>query len=1227
MLSSQWKRCRGEWKLGELTARRGGRESDRRLTRERRKPVDALSTHQDHVVELVGGLHTPVSLTLQTRTTPMSHNPPHVEEGFAVLMLQMMTVMTAAVLFLARSYWGDLEAYLKSYSKRTFQIYSVRTNTPVQKRNERMEANMSCCRPIPEEFKFYNKTYVCTHYGSPRRSTGRGARPHQHSRRIGCEAQINACVREAGGRKVCITKQKTGHNHAVGEEVYQHYHEARTVSDDEVLATVQTLHRAGASRKRILEYITENTNVQPSMKDVHNLVDRLKRESYVFPSVEERIRVILEDFATQPGNLARVYSNSEGTVECISIQSAHMRAMFDKFPEVVFIDATHDTNDNNYKLFSFMIHDAMGKGQHVQHCLLENERKETLRIACQQFKEGCPSYDSIAVIMIDKDFTEIAVLQEEFRSARILLCHFHVVKTLQEQVAKEKYNLDMFTKNEMKRLVQLLVGAPSEEMYDNTISAMKVVLRSDAKRQLWFDYFDENWTRCRERWSSIFRGNIPHMGNQTNNRLKSSWQKLKSLVDRSTSLDDCVVSILFWQTVNEKMWSRSVNRIGVYRNNDYDKEMNRLLNTVSLHAVELVRQQYDFALRSTTEYRYYPLGPYVMMQYTTVNSDDIPDEYMLSTDDWSCSCIFRVTRLLPCRHVIYYRKAKGYNELVPESIIHPRWLVKNYRHMSQVTAVCDDVEEPYEDRSISQRSTMRSKNQNEKFKELFGLGRQIADVGSRWGTSEHSMLRDALQKFVTGVRRGYCPDLSFANDRIPTQCDSGPQPKSDIRTETASQSSYGELPATQSQTVLQKDIEGLIVPLGVDSGTQLSPNGRALQAFIDDLDTANLNPVDQENSTNSSSLQTDQQFNITKSIETVSPPETGKQSDSVQEAEMEQATNAVMEERSASESDATEPIRPKWMISKITRKAGRPKINQAARKTALNQGLKQTLKLVTAIAAGTVPSLKVLLEAVENGASYKYVKPLRALTILQQTKRAKINVFERRNKQPSPIERIMSVLPRLRLDSCDSQVAIFQNRWYSDHEERMRSEDITVMTGGVVYDIKTLKAMRSWHKTISNYDGIESAIRWVENYDESQWEAPEPEWKSGVLDQATTIEFLKMIPVLQDFYWSTTLCGRTMVEGPCMDLVLKTIIEQNSEKATIFTVPNDILRFPEFDRDSITVQVVWEELKNAANNMNLDETRLLFLAGINYNLDHLCAVALDLNKNAFVTYDTLHAQN
>eukprot|EP00644_Phytophthora_capsici_P004821 jgi/Phyca11/96280/e_gw1.1.1788.1 len=78
----------------------------------------------------------------------------------------------------------------------------------------------------------------------------------------------------------------TGHNHDVSSGTYQTYHEASQVSDDEVLSTVHTLHRAGTSRKRTLEYIAENTHTEATMKDIHNLVNRLIRESYAFHTMK-----------------------------------------------------------------------------------------------------------------------------------------------------------------------------------------------------------------------------------------------------------------------------------------------------------------------------------------------------------------------------------------------------------------------------------------------------------------------------------------------------------------------------------------------------------------------------------------------------------------------------------------------------------------------------------------------------------------------------------------------------------------------------------------------------------------------------------------------------------------------------------------------------------------------------------------------------------------------------
>ncbi|KAF1793969.1 hypothetical protein GQ600_7431 [Phytophthora cactorum] len=257
--------------------------------------------------------------------------------------------------------WEELESYIKVYGRRTFQIYSVRTATP-----------------------------------------------------------INACVRK---------------------------------SND-------------------WEYIGENTTVQPAMKDVHNLVACLKRETYAFPTIEERIASILGILPVVKAIFSRVYASEKN------------------FPEVLLIDATDDTNVSNYKLFIFMIQDVVGKGQHVQSTA----------------------------------------------------CHYHVV-----------------------------------------LEAMKVLLTSEVKNTLWFEYFDANWTNCKQRWSSVYRGNVPHMGKHTNNRRMRRFHPVLA-------------------EVNERAWARTINRVGVYVNVEYDDELNTLSNLVSRHAVELAKQHYDFALPPTTKY-------------------------------------------------------------------------------------------------------------------------------------------------------------------------------------------------------------------------------------------------------------------------------------------------------------------------------------------------------------------------------------------------------------------------------------------------------------------------------------------------------------------------------------------------------------------------------------------------------------------------------------------------
>ncbi|KAG2816436.1 hypothetical protein PC116_g16125 [Phytophthora cactorum] len=129
---------------------------------------------------------------------------------------------------------------------------------------------------LNESFSVYRVLYLCTHAGNPRdRSSGK--RPSRNVRPVRRGAQYQ------------FTKRFT------------------------------TTYSGKGSRgipQKILKYIWENTDSEPCMVDVHNLLAKLKRE---------------EDAV-----------NNEVVARCIVFQTAHMHALSSSFPEMLMVDAPRD---------------------------------------------------------------------------------------------------------------------------------------------------------------------------------------------------------------------------------------------------------------------------------------------------------------------------------------------------------------------------------------------------------------------------------------------------------------------------------------------------------------------------------------------------------------------------------------------------------------------------------------------------------------------------------------------------------------------------------------------------------------------------------------------------------------------------------------------------------------------------------------------------------------------
>lgn len=182
--------------------------------------------------------------------------------------------------------WDEFHAYLADYQRRTFQVYSVRTGTPVSTRNKRIRERYArrgeAVPPgelLPEEMGMYTKAVVCTHHGKPR-SRSKGVRK-MHSRAINCMASITLVLRQdfaSGKWMVHVSSHTARHNHALSGDLYRSHPRVRRVTDPNVLHTVQALEKAQVKPARILEYVRENTNKEVTKKDVHNLLHSMRQQ-------------------------------------------------------------------------------------------------------------------------------------------------------------------------------------------------------------------------------------------------------------------------------------------------------------------------------------------------------------------------------------------------------------------------------------------------------------------------------------------------------------------------------------------------------------------------------------------------------------------------------------------------------------------------------------------------------------------------------------------------------------------------------------------------------------------------------------------------------------------------------------------------------------------------------------------------------------------------------------
>ena len=559
---------------------------------------------------------------------------------------------------------------------------------------------------------------------------------------MGCQAKITITY-DRLKKKLTVSECNLHHNHRIGETIFQHYPAARRLNKEEE-QDVKEIMQLRPSKKLVRNLITHKYGKHLTLKDIHNMQTKAKEEScgnrkdaqIVLDKLTEALKV---DSKAAGG----VVVDENDTLAILFYQSGIMRDMFSKFPEIMFVDGTYNVNKLGMPLYCLMVEDGFGHGQNIFYAATAREDAIHLQKIVELFKSNNTDWQSVRVIIIDKDFSEYKVLREEFPDAVILYCQWHVIKALFKCLSD--YDVDKSKREECRQIIRKLVYANSQDDYDKYKQQL-----FDSSNDALHKAFISNWDSCKSMWVTYERDQAAHFRNTTNNRLESHNQKLKDLTSRTSSLSEMFQNVLLFIQTTESESSHVAFTEEFTSRCTQDTSISGVAEVQSIctqYAADLMVEQMKLAL--TIEYTVQ-----ILPDATAVISYK-SRSHSVSPKDGTCSCTFQQTLLMPCRHIFKYRDHCSISMFEP-SLVASRWL-KSYQVQVGVPSYptnssCDDTFHASNEvcyASISSATKLNSTlSQSQKYRKIHSLTDKLAFCASQCGMAEFREKHATLEKVL-----------------------------------------------------------------------------------------------------------------------------------------------------------------------------------------------------------------------------------------------------------------------------------------------------------------------------------------------------------------------------------------------------------------------------------------------------------------------------------------------
>ena len=231
------------------------------------------------------------------------------------------------------------------------------------------------------------------------------------------------------------------------------------------------------------------------------------------------------------GSTVDVMIDSENNFKAIFYQDQYMKKIYETYPEILLVDATYKLLELRLPVYLLLVIDGDGLSEIAALFVLADELKSTVENIVKVLRKHNELWTETKVIMSYKDFVVREAFSKCFANASLLICLYHTLRSFRREVTRKKMGITSAERLRCLEIIQLIAYSKTTEHYTEKLEMLK-----NTKLDSVISYFMENWDPIKNQWVFAFKDSHMNLGQTTNNRLESTFNKLKSVCSKYASL-------------------------------------------------------------------------------------------------------------------------------------------------------------------------------------------------------------------------------------------------------------------------------------------------------------------------------------------------------------------------------------------------------------------------------------------------------------------------------------------------------------------------------------------------------------------------------------------------------------------------------------------------------------------------------------------------------------------